>query len=378
MTNLQNYNDHATWITLIDLKTNIMSDVNDDTDSSDNSLFSKLKDKMRTQKKHGFAMNFKQVAMIPKVFSPRPVAMDDSNNNDTNPINETDDQDDDETEHSFRAPSDVKISYTHQVILVSDYSNMKIYFFKYLEKTYVGSIGVDYPMYMCIEEKYNGLHDALIFDSCSTLGTIFKFDLQQILRTRDTSTFSKTSFIWKNNDSKDPRGIALMRENGTNVLLVTEFTSNTVFLIHAQTGTTIQKFTNLPIESPYAIDVVDRTVMIGEYNYGSSIFIYTLDKSMHDNRMVYSLNLVKKFRKAGDDGCNESCQGLVFDPMTQYVVCTDTDCRIQVFTLDGHCVKSMDTRIDENNDNPDGLFIDEKTGELYLCSYYAACIRIYN
>lgn len=374
-------------ITLVDFKNDIPPSDDDDDLYNNNTLFSKFKDKMRTRKRHGFSMNFNQVHIIPKIFGPSSI-----HDPTTNISDEDDDSDHvDHSEHSFRAPSDVKISHTHQVIIVSDYSNMKLYFFRYTDKTFIGSVNVDHPMYLCIEEKYNGWNDALIFDANSNLGTVFKFDLYKMLQTIFNSelSFSRNDFIWKNGDARDARGMAMMRDlhastiGDHQLLFVSDFTSNDIFLINSKTGVTIQKFQDLMIECPYAIDVCseNRMVIISEYTSPSSIYMMKLEHTFHQGATQsspnYTLKLIKKFDKKGDDEIHDSCQGLVFDNVTQHIYCTDTECRIQVFNLQGQCIKSLDTRMDETSDNPDGLCLDDKTGELYLCSYYAACIRIY-
>lgn len=111
--------------------------------------------------------------------------------------------------HLFHCPFDVKISYSHSCILISDTRNSRIMVFDLHTKEFRTSIPSPskYPLFLCVEENYDGKNnDALIF-GCENFG-VYKYDLNELLE--KSPNMEACNSIWISQIFVSPQGIVLL------------------------------------------------------------------------------------------------------------------------------------------------------------------------
>lgn len=261
-------------------------------------------------------------------------------------------------ENSFHSPYDVKISYSLECILISDYLHRSIHVFDLHSKEYVSSLFMQNhnPKFLCIAESYKSafsryeknhpsLEDALILDVGK--GRIRMFDLRRLMtfhskqfpnllrRSNETNhpiiqihpycarnpSFESISphdaldanenacshYIWQSNDFKFPRGMAVLTE--TCQVFVCDMFDDCIKVLDLKNGVQLSR---IEILRPHDVDVfISKKFKKNNHgcqnNKGTSVTITTtlVISSDHDGIQVLSQEKLENEKMIIN---NEACQ----------------------------------------------------------------------
>ncbi|KAG2383097.1 hypothetical protein C9374_004434 [Naegleria lovaniensis] len=252
----------------------------------------------------------------------------------------------------FNWPWDVKISYNHQCILIADNSNCRIQVFDLLSKVYKKTISVMSPFYLCIEENYDSRgNDALIYVTGSCI--IHKHDLRQLLETGNTN-----QTIWRSELLRVPRGIAI--HPVLKQLFVSEVTARIILILSLDTGKLISQFS---VENqPWGLAFTDdNDLIVSETSPQHRIEIF--------RKLGKEWTSVHTFGREGHaHGELSHCYSVIYDRAAHHIIVSEyNNDRIQVFTKDGQFLNAFTGFQTQFLKWPNGLCLNELTGELYCC-----------
>ncbi|KAG2378174.1 hypothetical protein C9374_008317 [Naegleria lovaniensis] len=292
-------------------------------------------------------------------------------------------------------PSDVKISYNLQCILVSDYEQASIvcYDLKTREELKTIYISTRQVRHLCIEE--NEIDDALIFAS-STL--ILKYDLRRLLALPEKRVQLKIQtqpfYLWKSEACKWAQGIAIpyhSKASSTKTVYVCDIACNTIVQLNLQNGELISK---IPIDRPFGLAFSQpwTNFTAAEYMIVTQVepkHTITIFQREQDVEGGDKWNHFKTLGKLGslNDELRNPC-GVVCDHNNGTIIVADCDnARVQIVSLQNfewiarfgkpmstspsdHYI-SMEPLSPETSFHftyyPYGLCLNELTGELFVC-----------
>lgn len=273
--------------------------------------------------------------------------------------------------NQLHLPHDVKISYHHHCILVSDYNNRRIQIFDLYNRQFKATIPTPskHPMYLCIEENHDGHNnDALLFGSNGDSG-VYKFHLRQLLCKAFLGQLDRTEmkkeYIWKT-DFDTPQAIA--------VKYGTQYYRNEIFVCN---GTNITILNSI---FGYAIDSIHLENRV----YGLS-FTNENDLIVSEALLAHRIGIMRKdqdgrwqlMKTIGDTSGEElgtfNCPySLEFDRISgNIIVCDAQNHRIQIFSQNGEFLKCLSGFMHDGDCqqfyHPSGMCLNEMTGELLVC-----------
>ncbi|KAG2389370.1 hypothetical protein C9374_013930 [Naegleria lovaniensis] len=254
---------------------------------------------------------------------------------------------------SLESTCDVKISYTHGLILIS---SGDIHVFDLYTKKFITTFSIPdcELLYMNIEENFDGNNNDALFFDCYGHNCVFKYDLKRLV----DQTINKEScdFIWKSEKLEEPRGMALWKDRlcfEENLLFVCneKHTDGSILILRSSTGQTVRTITNL--ESPYGLTFTEN----GNELFVSMLSSIEIFRKDDKNQWTFERLLVEN-----DDIYS---QGLTYDKVSKTLIsCNDEFNEIQIFQpTDGTIIKEFG----ENVFLPDSLCLNEETGELFVC-----------
>ncbi|EFC39147.1 predicted protein [Naegleria gruberi] len=259
---------------------------------------------------------------------------------------------------NFNNPIDVKISFEHHTIFVSDNGNQRIQAFDLFSQEFKYTIDTpDKPLYMAVDHK----DDSLIV-TCEN-SCVYKYSL-----------CNDHNLLWSL-ESKEllskPQGIAVDDTNG-NI-----FVSDSKVVLVSRQGKFIRHIGGegkgpMQFHAPNGIGISNR-----------DNFLIVTD--MKNNRVqIMSKNGDDFIYMFGKKGISNSDflypTGLTVDkPTGNIIVCDSSNNRIQVFSPRGEFIKSFGSKGNGPLElvNPTGLTINIRTGELYVVDNKNNRIQIY-
>ncbi|KAG2375021.1 hypothetical protein C9374_010025 [Naegleria lovaniensis] len=303
-------------------------------------------------------------------------------------------------ESMFTHPFDIKISNNHHCIMVSDAYVKRIHVFDLTTREWKLSIQTTgKPYYLCLEENYDGKRnqDALIFE-CVTKDehVIYKYDLQQLLCNKSCeylwkyfSTVSELGScmciqynkeeceIENLNDNKSSMSdsrkkqkskLSRRSEKMRNCLLVSDYNANSVKMFNAKTGNFVKnlEFKGKEVKSPYFMLVTrdSNELILTEVDPSNRVKIYK-ERSKGIWDFVIEFGTQQKLYHPFS---------LAYDSVSMRIVVSDYERhRIVVYNKnDGSFITQHGSKgqsPQKHFKNPNGICLDERNGELYVCDY---------
>ncbi|KAG2386342.1 hypothetical protein C9374_002788 [Naegleria lovaniensis] len=344
---------------LLDLK------VDDDeslSESRDSSPYSKLKEKLRTRKCElkAFSLNFESVGSL-GVYERQDCSND-----------------------CFSHPWDVRFSRKYNCIVISDYGNHRIQVFCANSKEYKTTLKFSTTIYspasLYIEHDYDGYDREALFVEyeIDEARYISKYDLESFLI--NSMEQVETHELWKSTKCSCPAGIAVWKKTRSihdRIVFVCDYDESVIYLFKSSTGEFISALTSdsplFYIKHPLGIDIsMEGLVFISQGLSQNNILIL---RYSYENGKWITLNKISNV-----NDLFSVPRGLVFDNVSKRLLVSICESNtIQVFTEDGaFCQMFGYNKKDKNGFlNPDGICVNELTGELYVCDYGNHRIQIY-
>ncbi|KAF0973442.1 hypothetical protein FDP41_008146 [Naegleria fowleri] len=243
----------------------------------------------------------------------------------------------------LKHPNDVKISNQLSMIIISDFLNDRILCFQLFSFHYLFSIPLNRPGRMDLNRN-----DDLIIASNSM--KVCKIDL----RNRNE--------IWSvERAGLAICGISIEKKHSHRIFVCDASTRNPCIQIREQDGTFLSYFELSELYHPFAIafDPIFNQAFISCY-YEHVIVVRSLDHDTNTKELVGGYGeQVGQLRQP---------RGILWDG-TQLIVCDCTNCRIQLFSLDGHVIKSFGSKGSHQVDQfwyPASVCLNELNGELFV------------
>ncbi|KAG2392401.1 hypothetical protein C9374_012653 [Naegleria lovaniensis] len=313
--------------------------------------FSKLRDKMRKSLKQAFSMNFDLVYTFKKSSA-----------------------------NKLHSPSDVKISYNNDCIVVGNRGDCNIIFFNYTTKLYMTSFKPAKLFYCFLIEngEYQDNDYFIINDEYSTMS---KYHLATLIDHCKNGTNCDT--LWENNTLSSPYGMTIRREKNKktndvaeNWIYVSNCGTNSIVVVKAATGTKVMdiKFGQPTLSQPYGIEFIvgDSMLIVSEYNNRRCSILkqdengdWQVDKTIQTGHIT------------GEDF--DCPLGIAYDKIGRRIfVCDQYKSAIRILNEQGQIIgayKGGSGNISMGR--PFGITFDERKGELYVTHFSANEVRIY-
>ncbi|KAG2382378.1 hypothetical protein C9374_005580 [Naegleria lovaniensis] len=283
----------------------------------------------------------------------------------------------------------------HNVILVSDTLNDRIKVFNATTKQFVTSIHAPStkPWFLCVQEKYNGSdYDALIFD-CTGDKRAYKYDLHGLLlyytnlgdnsQNHDQQEYP---FIWKSTEFLSPQGIAIF-DSKKEVYICDKFES--ISVLDAATGLLKHKI-NLGVGLSGIFFTNDEHLLLTEWiffntKHGFSMYSISPPERCSSNGQpsnhTEDWEPVFELKQTGTMSGEFSYPStIIFDNTSKHIILGDFgNNRIQFFDIDGNFVTSFGEMGGSASQlhHPEGMCLNEETGELLVVDQYNHRIQIY-
>ncbi|KAF0979760.1 hypothetical protein FDP41_000913 [Naegleria fowleri] len=247
---------------------------------------------------------------------------------------------------------DVKISYNHECILIADNTNNRIQVFDLYSKAYKKTLPVISPFYLCIEENYDSRgNDALIYVCGSCI--IYKHDLRQLLETGNTN-----QSIWCSKKLHVPRGIAI--HPVLKQLFVSEVIARSILILSLDYGQIISQFSL--DNQPWGLAFTDENdLIVSETSPHQRIEIF--------RKIENAWTSIRTFGKEGTaPGELSHCYSVTYDKGSQHIILSEyNNDRIQIFNKDGKPLHVFSGHSIQLLRWPNGICLNECTGELFCC-----------
>ncbi|KAG2377715.1 hypothetical protein C9374_008800 [Naegleria lovaniensis] len=268
-------------------------------------------------------------------------------------------------------PLDVKISYTHECILISDTNGIQV--FDLYTKKHKASISLpEFSLsHLCIEEFYEEQRDALLV---SGNNLVCKYNLQLLLQ--EAAMDQQTPYIWNSDLAISPQGMAIAKQ--LQQVFIGDNYWAYILVLDLKTGDVIN-FIEL-CSSPYGVDVTT----CAEQPKCESLYVIATGKNADFCIEIMKKNSDNEFYTKKAQFCEygqgigklKRPFGLVFDKEAKHVIVTDNEQHlIQIFTLEGNLVTFFG---DKNNLNgPTGICLNELRGELFVCNTSDHTVRVF-
>ncbi|KAF0971910.1 hypothetical protein FDP41_009606 [Naegleria fowleri] len=275
----------------------------------------------------------------------------------------------------LKHPSEVKISYHHACIIISDSGNQRMLFFDLMSKKFIFSLNIE-SCHFCVQENYDQMeHDALLLISSKMFlwNYCMKCDLQFLLQNSkskdsiDDSKLVEKNCLWKSQSLSNVTGICVSRTYA----FISELVSKTIYVLNLSSGLVVQ---TISLEgSPFRSDVIFDSSLFyvieqkDEKSRDYRIKIFFLEKN--DLRSPPKWKIVKSFGDMREGKVNSPKGICILDKRegSEFLLSSTTTTttlqknRIQIFRF-GRCVKSFTTV-----KGLSGICLNEFTGELLVC-----------
>ncbi|KAF0977893.1 hypothetical protein FDP41_003215 [Naegleria fowleri] len=328
-----------------------------------NNNYSKLQERMRKKKldQKAFSLNFELTGTLGMYKNPM-------HNNE-----------------GFDFPWDVRVSIACNCIIISDYGNNRLQVFdaktKEFKTTLKFSTEIDCPASLCIEQDYDGRdREALLFEYALTDGNryICKYDFENLLN--NSMKQEVTQELWKSSICHCPAGIAVWKKTQQlqdRIVLVCDYDDSAIYLFKSCSGEFIQTVELdsplFKVVHPLGIDIsAEGLVFISQGSPNSTILILRYDYKTEKWLVSQEISEANEHFKIP--------RGLVFDNMSKnLLVCASESNTIHVLTEDGKFCKMFghDKKGQDGLENPDGIWLNSQTGELYVCDYSNHRVQIF-
>ncbi|KAF0976398.1 hypothetical protein FDP41_004297 [Naegleria fowleri] len=334
-------------------------------------LFSKFRNKMRGVKTPIVpfsVMNFQLVETWKKF----PISIT-TNAKDTLKIHSeimTDSVDDENSqEYELLAPVSIKISYHHQCLIVSVYNNQNTILVD-LENSCrkVKKILPIQTNAIELEMNYNGLNqDALL---CFRRGCVTKFDMHQLL----TERFKKIKPLWISEKCSSSASMAIV---GREVLVTGDRAK--VYVLSLTNGQLLQTI-SLPdtISRVTGIDFLPRNeVVMGEgHPFDRLILCRKEPNEGHEAQWRFIKMLVDEHEGPREDNDLAYPYQLVIDKANKNIIVSSCySHQLRIFNSNGQKIRSYGSS--DQFSFPEGMCLNEHTGELYVCDTDHGCIHVF-
>ncbi|KAG2378155.1 hypothetical protein C9374_008777 [Naegleria lovaniensis] len=325
-------------------------------------LFSKFRDKMRRGKTPILPFSittFKLVNTIKK-FSVRSELNIFKCNDQSRMFDGIADVKDSEKEYTMDAPVGIKISHHHQCIIVSDYNNQNTIIVDLENCKSLKKILPIQTNAIELDRNYNGLHqDALL---CFRKSCVMKYDLNQLL----TESFESVTPLWTSTKCSALVGMTIV---GQEVLVTGD--NNRVYVLSLLNGELLQTMT-LPdtILRATGIDALSHNeVVLGEG--------YPFDRLILCRKIDNTWKFVKILVEESVERENETPYPyhLVIDRATRNIIVSSCyGLELRIFSPDGQKRRTYGKDL---LSYPEGMCINELTGELFVCDTDHCSIHIF-
>ncbi|KAF0981025.1 hypothetical protein FDP41_012813 [Naegleria fowleri] len=335
-----------------------------------NEYFIKLKEKMmkpKIRKLKSFSMNFELMHTLGQV------GMKGSKND------------------QFNLPTDVKISYSHNVILVTDMFNHRIQVFHAKTKQFMTSIQSpsSKPLFLCVQEKYNGSDfDALLFD-CTGDKCVYKYDLHGLLLhctngdSKSRNGHQEYPYIWKSVEFLSPQGIAIFYSKNQ-VYVCNKHES--ICVLDVTTGILKQKI-KLGVGLSGIFFTNDEQLLLTEWIFFNTKHGFSLHSKISKQSSVDQNDDTEQWEKLMEIKQTGIMSGefsypstIIFDNAAKHILLSDFgNNRVQCFDLDGNFISSFGEMGVSAFQlyHPEGMCLNEETGELMIVDQYNHCVKIF-
>ncbi|KAG2373324.1 hypothetical protein C9374_012190 [Naegleria lovaniensis] len=286
----------------------------------------------------------------------------------------------------FIQPVDIKISYVYSYIIASEGFSREILFFDLKSKRLHTKLFL-FSKYLCVEE--NNEESVLLF-GCEQTNDVFKFDLQKVATTNQNSSVDHNDFVWKSNCTEMPGSIQVLKTQ----VFVASYEKKYIDILELSTGTLIQRchleytprfiqFIPLRLyEHPYLI-IIEHKILprISLFQYCTSEQKWKRERSLGTFGSL-------------DTGEFFSPTRVLYDRAYKHLI---VSCK----AVEGLCILSLDGKVckitcelgltfkivksfeqglcpsRERFETPDGICLNEWTGELFVCDVVYRRVQIY-
>ncbi|KAG2382109.1 hypothetical protein C9374_005901 [Naegleria lovaniensis] len=276
--------------------------------------------------------------------------------------------------YSMAAPLAIQISYNHQCMIFSDFNNQKIVILE-LSSKQLKRVLPKQSGSVCLERNYNNKNQDALFIVSSLC--IVKFDLHQLL----TNNFNEQMALWTSEKLKNPSSMVV---HESRQLFVTDTTDVKVF--NTRNGQLLQVI-QMPVnvKRVTGIDFFDHdTMIVGEGNPYNRLIVFK--NVQNDNAENSERKFVWQFEKqlvestASKNSSWSYSMYLTVDKASLNIIACDCyDHSIKIYTQHGDLLKSIGTSGSNLQQfrYPQGLCLDELTGELYVSDTDNSRIQIF-
>ncbi|EFC41861.1 predicted protein [Naegleria gruberi] len=304
----------------------------------------------------------------------------------------------------FLLPYDVKISHLSGCIIVSDSENesLQILDLESCELKCTIKIG-HVTRYLAIEMDKRREKEYLYLSVES--GFLYKFDLAEMIG--DALEGKALRYVWKIGETNDeeyelelPSGIAVsysnkyknekckMDENA--IILLCDTGNNKILTFASSDGSLIETFTTfipshlVQEDNDYADEYLHSSLRqpIGIcLDQNEDIIMIEHNPSFAPNlHFLYKVGDVLVSKKSLHTQCPSY---VMFDPVKRHIFVSEGTSTIAIMDSEGKNVKTVrtfknDSQVEENFELPDGMCINDKTGELYLVDCEKNQVLIFN
>ncbi|KAG2373979.1 hypothetical protein C9374_011644 [Naegleria lovaniensis] len=292
-------------------------------------------------------------------------------------------------------PSDVKISYDNHCILLVEYWYQNLYVFDLDTKQYKYYVSLEFPnpLYLCVEENYDGnYHDALIV-SFESQQQVYKYDLRELLGLSQHNR--SINALWKSSECDQPKGMAVLYLNdfammneafvNRNIIFICDFMQQGIHAVKSSSGqllTTI-KLHDIPLVKPLDICILNGDVIFTNGTPTDCVHILRNCDPFYvtlDYQCVATVGRHGKKEGTFSEPCNIICE-----QSTGKLIVSDTwNDRVQIFQYSSHRNETtlqfwncFGNRKEKTFRNPQGLCLNRLNGELLVCDSGNGCIHIY-
>ncbi|KAG2392047.1 hypothetical protein C9374_013532 [Naegleria lovaniensis] len=209
--------------------------------------------------------------------------------------------------------------------------------------------------------------------------------------------------LWKDNSNSTEHWfsheIGNDESNAQNILnsktfvVVTDYSKKQILFLNSKTGQVMNIFDNFAcLIRPYDVECIgENEIMFIDQrssNY-SQIFVMKFQQQPSNDSQLFRKKMPmsneKEWMKAGEGKATTktSPKALVYDKISQTIIMSDlSNDSIKILTKDGNCVlTSFGTTGDATSNShftvPQGLFLDQFTGELFVCDYHNQRVQIF-
>ena len=183
-----------------------------------------------------------------------------------------------------------------------------------------------------------------------------------------------SALLWESCSFENPRAIALYNSESTystyKNLYVCNYGGHFVSMLRSDSGQLVQKI-DLYIRSPYGIVAISENEIVVSDFTDNFVRVWRYQSDNGRWQQVVTIGSV------GEAHCQIRWpQGVAFDQASKnIIVCDSGNSRLQIFSKDGTFLKLFE--FSSRNHCPDGLCVNNHTGELLVSDYNENLVHIF-